>query len=142
VIWCFVLPAAGALVWDGPWLIVAMGLQWLLGIGVPKWSTVFFIGELLILGLLEWASRQWLPAPSVQRSSKRLLKESWILLAFSLLLSPVPGFIVWQGVVGFDAASRIYGLSRDVSRILRVRAVKVLFIIALALLILWTGPWT
>ncbi len=83
-----------------------------------------------------------LPLPPVQQSPTGLVKESWILMTFSLLLNPLPGWIAWQGSVGFDGTDRIRTLNRYMAQILKIRAIKGLLIIALALLVQWSGPWT
>ena len=142
MLWWLALAALGALFWDGPWLLVAMALQWLLKMGILVWSTWTFVIELVCLLWLEWLLQGWLPSPPAQRSRGRLLEESWILIWLSLLLSPILGFIVWQGMVGFDAAYRMHGLSQDIRKVLTVRVVKMLLVLALAVLIAWTGPWT
>ncbi|OLZ08608.1 hypothetical protein [Sulfobacillus thermosulfidooxidans] len=138
MIWWFAVPAIGSLFWDGPWLLIAFGIQWLLKWGYPHGSLGFFVAELGGLGLLEWLFHQWLPPRPVQRSPGRLLEESWILIWLSLLLSPIPGFIVWQGTVGFDAAARLHGFRQDVPKVLRVRVVKMLVIIGLAIFLALT----
>ncbi len=142
MIWWFMLPLVGALLRNGPWFLVAMALQWGLRIGVGKWSPGIFIVELLILLMLEWAMDRLLPLPPVQQSPTGLVKESWILMTFSLLLNPLPGWIAWQGSVGFDGTDRIRTLNRYMAQILKIRAIKGLLIIALALLVQWSGPWT
>ncbi|MCL4319342.1 MAG: hypothetical protein M1596_05585 [Firmicutes bacterium] len=142
MIWWFMLPVVGALLRNGPWFLVAMALQWGLRIGVGKWSPGIFIVELLILLMLEWTMDRLLPLPPVQQSPTGLVKESWILMTLSLLLNPLPGWIAWQGSVGFDGTDRIRTLNRYMAQILKIRAIKGLLIIALALLVQWSGPWT
>ena len=142
MIWWFMLPVVGALLRSGPWFLVAMALQWGLHIGVGKWSPGIFIVELLILLTLEWAMDRLLPLAPVQQSPTGLVKESWILITLSLLLNPLPGWIAWQGSVGFDGADRIRTLNRYMAQILKIRAIKGLLIMALALLAQWSGPWT
>ncbi len=142
MIWWFMLPLVGALLRNGPWFLVTMALQWGLRIGVGKWSPGIFIVELLILLMLEWAMDRLLPLPPVQQSPTGLVKESWILMTLSLLLNPLPGWIAWQGSVGFDGTDRIRTLNRYMAQILKIRAIKGLLIIALALLVQWSGPWT
>ncbi len=142
MIWWFMLPLVGALLRNGPWFLVTMALQWGLRIGVGKWSPGIFIVELLILLMLEWAMDRLLPLPPVQQSPTGLVKESWILMTFSLLLNPLPGWIAWQGSVGFDGADRIRTLNRYMAQILKIRAIKGLLIMALASLAQWSGPWT
>ncbi|WP_053959290.1 hypothetical protein [Sulfobacillus thermosulfidooxidans] len=137
MIWWFALPAIGSLFWDGPWLLMVFGIQWIFKLG-PKWPFGWLLAELGTLGLLEWLFHHWLPPRPVQRSPGRLLEESWILIWLSLLLSPIPGFIVWQGTVGFDAAARLHGFRQDVPKVLRVRIVKMLAIIALAVFLALT----
>ncbi len=142
MIWWFILPATGSLFWDGPWLIVAMGLQWVLRIGIIKWAMGVFVAELLILGTLEWMLYKWQPSHRLRPRPRCLLKESWVLVTLSLLLSPIPGFIAWQASVGLDAAAKVHGLNQSVMKIFRVRIIKCLLIIVLALLILWSEPWS
>ncbi len=140
VSWFLLLPVIGSFLWDGPWLVIFVALATLLRLGFPVQMVWPFTAEWLVALAADWGLHQWLPARPVARSRGRLLNESWILLWLALLFSPIPGMVIWQGTVGFDAAQRVQGFSKDVRRIMLVRIVKAIAIACLWAAIAWLRP--
>ncbi len=132
--------AAGAWLWDGPWLVITVALQMVLRLGYPYWWGWALVGEWGVAAAGDWAFHLWLPEPPAARSPSRLLRESWVLLWLALLLSPILGIVAWQGTVGFDAAKRMQGFGRDVRQIVVVRAVKSISVVLLVIIIARLRP--
>ncbi|AUW93469.1 MAG: hypothetical protein C7B44_02525 [Sulfobacillus thermosulfidooxidans] len=130
------VPVLGVWLWDGPWLLILVLAETVWRVGFPYWGGSLLALQWGVAAALEWGFHRLLPKRPVARSRHRLLRESWVLLWLSLLLTPVPGLVAWQGTVGFDAAVRLQRFGQDMRKIVMVRGAK--FVVALLWFVMLT----
>lgn len=110
---------------DWPWLLALVGLSWLLSWGRwpispwPLWlSFILGFAVEVVLALFR-------PRRKIGRLATGATLEGAALGGFLLLWGTLPGLLLWQGALGFDALARLHTLMMTAGRLAILRGSRV-----------------
>ncbi|NMP22510.1 hypothetical protein [Sulfobacillus harzensis] len=138
-VWLWVVVAL-SFATDWPWLLIAvfaaLAIHWNHWPVSPWWLVLAVAGALAVEALLV----AFRPRKRVGTVATDVAMEGAALGNFVLLWGTFPGLALWQGALGFDAASRLHTLVARGGRRVLLRTVRALA----AALFLWAyhGLWT